>query len=87
MYGPGVGSEDDPHVVALHVPLLVVVVLDGHHHGPILVVRGDEVLVIVADEVGSIAAGRVVDFELGFDLSLSNKHTRVVYCILTVGKR
>ena len=32
MYGAGGGAEDDPHVVTLHLALLIVVVLHAQHH-------------------------------------------------------
>ena len=67
-------AEDDADVIALHVALLVVVVLHGEHDGPVLVVDGREVLVVVPNEVGAVTSGRVIYFKFCLDISLLVKY-------------
>ena len=65
MYGAAGGAQDHPHVVPLHLPLLVRVVLDAEHHRTELLVHCREVLVVITEEMCAIGARRVVNLKLG----------------------
>lgn len=68
VYGATGCSKDHPHMVSLHLSLLVSVVLDAQHNRPKFFVHCSEVLVIIAKKVGPVGPGTVVDLKFGLNL-------------------
>lgn len=81
--GAGGRPQDDPHMVPLHLSLLVIVMFDGKHHRPELIVHRGEVLMVVTQEVGPVTPGRVVNLKLGLDLRVA-PHDPVTLPLLDV---